>query len=374
MSTLESTIRNALSGNVAAVRVHATLVPATGGQRILPPTYAAEKSGEPGRHNMTAPSADGASAWVSIDSPGSFANRVEQALVAVNLGLDPLRVSVTGRAVSTMQLPHRAFDAVVRDSVLDGTPFRKTDIGRGITEATASNATALLRYDPSVLLLGGWDSTKLGMAGGSGNKWPAALTVEIAARDVVPVMRAGNRIDPLGIEGTEATLVEEADGTLRLATTDDLQTLKKATGKSDDFPRLVKPSQVNHGNILSLTPKGVLVRGGIELHGALSLTRLRRYKFDGVDPIDARALIALMGVYGASAVLNDGLDLRRDCELVPESVTWELVGPSSRDTLEVDVGEARSALTQARARVALSDPVLLTATDALEHLVARYAS
>ncbi len=379
MSTLFSVVRDAVATNVAAIRVSATLVSAAGGEKILPPTYVAAKSGDPAVHNITPPGPDGASAWVSVDSPGSFANRVERALVALDLGLDPLRVTVAGRTVSTMQVPHRAFDAVLRDSTLDGTPFRKSDVGKAVIAATAGNAGALLRYDPSVLLFGGWDSTELGMAGGVGNKWPAALSVEISATDVVPIFRGGNRIDPLGIEGTDASLIEEADGTLRTATDEAIAELKARKTKADnpktksEYPKLVKPSEVNHGNVPSLISKGVLVRGAITLHGVISLTRLRRYQFDGVDALDARTLLALMGVYGIAAVLEDGLDLRRDCELVPEAVTWELVGLGRRDTVAVDVQNAREALAAARARIDLAAPIGLQASPVLEHLVTRYA-
>jgi CRISPR-associated protein Csb1 len=297
---------------------------------------------------------------------------VESALVAADFGVDPLRVEVAGRTLSTLQLPHRCFDAVLRDSNLDGVPFRKTKIGRALIAATPANAEWLLRYDPGVLVLGGWDSTELGMAGSSGTKWPAALSVEIAATNVVPVMRAGNRIDPLGIRGTEASLVEEADGTLRVADEADAKLSALVDRNRNTYPRRVKPAQVNHGNVLSLITKGVLVRGSINLAGALSLTRLRRYRFGSVDDLDARTMLALMGIYGVAAVLEDGLDLRRDCELVVEVLSWELVGAGHRDNVSVTATEARQALAEALDRLPKTPPITYTASPALEAIVARF--
>ena len=196
--------------------------------------------------------------------------------------------------------------------------------------------------------------------------------VEIAATDVVPIMRAGNRIDPLGIQGTDATLVEQADGTLRVATDADEDLPVLSDRNRNAYPRRVKPSQVNHGNALSLINKVVLVRGSIELAGALSLTRLRRYHFASVDDRDARTMLTLLGIYGVAAVLDDGLDLRRDCELVPQTVTWELVGAGRREMLSVTAGEARAALQEALDRLPKTAPVTFAANPALEHLVARY--
>jgi CRISPR-associated protein Csb1 len=369
MPSLLDHIHDALQRGVAAIRVTSTLQTADGGQKILPPTYADTPHG----HNMVTPSGDGVSPWVSVDAPASFANRMEQALVRAELGLDPLRVSIAGKTRSSMQLPHRCFDAVLRDSTLDGQPWRKTDVGKQLIAATPDSAAAFLMYDPAVLLFGAWDSTELGKTGGIGNRWPAVFSGEISATDVLPLRRAGNRIDPLGIEGTEANLVEEADGTLRLANQDGDQDLTPLGDKNKDkYPRRVKPSQANHGNALSLINKGVLVRGEIRMNGALSLSRLRRYRFGMADDSAGHLVIALMGIYGAAAVLEDGLDLRRDCVLVPDDISWQMVSPGRCEPFDCSAAAARDALAIAIEAVPISDPLNLIATETLEHLVTRY--
>jgi CRISPR-associated protein Csb1 len=334
------TFRQAVLRDAAAIAVTARLKPVSG-NKIMPPTYA-DDAGRGSKHNMTKAGNDGLSSWCSVDSPGSCANRAEQALVELGLDLDPLRVDFgDGEVLSTLQLPHRVFDAVLRDSQLDGKRFRETSIGKAAIAATPADASALLHYDPGSLVFGAWDSTGLGANSRPRNKWPRALTCEISATSVEPVALAGNRLDPIGIEGTDYAWVEEEDGTLRRATDDELRAedkggLHKASGQGKDsiYPRLVKASKANHGNALSLTPKGVLVNGDITLNATLSVSRLRRYRF-GEETDEGRMLLALMGLYGVLAVLQDGLDLRSGCDLAVERYEIELVGLGTRVPLRL---------------------------------------
>lgn len=355
MTDLYTTVREAVT-RAAGISVNATLSAVNGSRHVLPPTYA----DAPHKHNMTEPDAHGVAAWVSIDSAASFANRIEDKLVRANLGLDPLRVQVAGQRLSTMQMPHRAFDAILRDSLLNDAPFRKTKIGQDVIKASAADAAALLRYDPAVLLLGGWDSTGLGGNKGQERKWPAALSVEIYATNARPIQRAGGRIDPLGITLDAGRVIREGDS-------------YRLVPEGEQAPAgAERPSEINHGNIApTLSPKGVLVEE-IKLSGALSLTRLRRYHF-GTDEgnLAARTALALMGVYGINAVIVNGLDLRRDCELVADEVSWTIRATGRSDPLAFAMGDARRALKRALGDIELSDPVLFTAGDNLEQLVAR---
>jgi CRISPR-associated protein Csb1 len=208
-SNLIDTLRTALQQGDAVIRLHADLEPAADG-KLLPPTYAG------GSHNLTPPRPDGSSAWCSLDSPASVANRLEAALAATFPELAPLRVRVGDVTLSTLQLPHRLFDAILRESQLNGTLWLDTDIAKAVQAARPETAYPLLQWDPALLLLGGWDSTKLGRRTKAVReaKYPAALSCEIVATDVIPINRAGSRIDPLGIEGTESSLVEHEDGRL----------------------------------------------------------------------------------------------------------------------------------------------------------------
>lgn len=163
--------------------------------------------------------------------------------------------------------------------------------------------------------------------------------------------------------------MEEADGTLRQATPDELRPpaeggLPRANDKSKDYPRLVKASKANHGNTLSLTAKGVLVHGDIQLNATLSLSRLRRYNF-GDETAEGRLLLALMGLYGVLAVLHDGLDLRSGCDLAVAHYQVDLVGLGTREPLQLALSEIAAALQAQVKRVALHPPVLFTPSKGL---------
>lgn len=363
------TVRAAVLQNASAIAVTAALAPVSG-RKILPPTYAADADSGGSRHNMTKAGADGLSSWCSLDAPGSCANRAERALVELGLDLDPLRVDFgDGEIFSTLQLPHRVFDAVLRDSQLDGIRFRETEIGRAVIAATPADASALLHYDPGSLVFGAWDSTGLGANSRPRTKWARALTCEISATRVEPVSLAGNRLDPIGIEGTDYAWVEERDGTLRQATEEERRPqsdggLPRAADKSKEYPRLVKASKANHGNALSLVPKGILVHGDIAFNATLSLSRLRRYRF-GEETEEGHVLLALMGLYGVLAVLNDGLDLRSGCELAVEDYRIARIGLGTRDPLPLALDEVQEALRAQVRKVRLSKPVYFAPTQGL---------
>ena len=364
-----ATLRAAVAGTASAIAVTANLTPVSG-NKILPPTYAGDGAASSSKHNMTKPGPDGVSSWCSVDSPGSCANRAEQALVALGLDLDPLRVDFgNDEILSTLQLPHRIFDAVLRDSQLQGVPFRKTEIGQAAIAATPAQASALLHCDPGSLVFGAWDSTGLGANSRPRNKWARALTCEIAATQVEPVALAGNRLDPIGIEGRDYAWVEMEEGTLRQATEDERRPTKegglpRAGDKSKEYPRLVRASEANHGNALSLISKGVLVHGKIQLNATLSLSRLRRYHF-GDETEEGRLLLAMMGLYGVLAVLNDGLDLRSGCDLAVDNHQIDLIGLGTREPISLGLAQLADALRAQVKKVSLHPPVLFTPSKGL---------
>jgi CRISPR-associated protein Csb1 len=361
-----------------AIRVQARLVTISGSRHILPPTYAVKDNNDP-THNLAPPNADGIHPWVGIDSAASFANRIERRLLEAGLGLDPLRVRCERGEVtlSTLQLPHRCFDAILRDSELAGTSFRETEIGRALIAASPADASALFRYDPAVLLLGGWESTSLrGNERARGQKWPAVVVAEISGTNAIPLWRPGGRIDPLGIvrDGNGVVLAGTRSG--KSVTVDDVD--YRAEGDVGDGEIQADPSHINHGNIPpTLKPKGVLV-DSIQLHGSVSLARLRRYRFGGDEARDqaARALLAVLGLLGIHEEMRLGLDLRRDCELVVDSANWSLLRPGDEQPLALDAGALESALREAKEEAArrglsFAEPVEFTAKANLETLIAR---
>jgi CRISPR-associated protein Csb1 len=121
-------------------------------------------------------------------------------------------VADVGR-ITTLDAPHRVFDAIIRDSELNGVRFRDTEQGRRLIEAKTQNARAVYELSPTALVFGAWNST--GEGGGLGAKFPRSIVSEIIGVSVatepgvnratgeigeIPSgKRVGSRIDPLGI-------------------------------------------------------------------------------------------------------------------------------------------------------------------------------
>lgn len=346
--------------------ISATALPGDDRQLVFPSTYA-----DVG-HLCSPVREDGSHEYVLIDSTQSWANRLEE--IAEDLaGLPRLEVDVAGQTLSAYKLPHRIYDATLRDSELDGVPFRKTELGQALTSARPDNATALLRHAPSVLLFGGWDSfagIKVGAA-----KWPAALSGQILGFDATLARKAGLRSDPLGITLDQFRAYKAADPA-QFWTMDEDKAARDDKGK----PISLKPSEVGHGNILAeVVHRGAWVKN-MDLRGALSLTRLRRYHFpvDGkVSPEAdqaARTLLVCLAVLLLAERLERGLDLRAGAELDVIDTRWSIRQGLSGDTpLDVTVEDARQALQNAReaaARLGLdfSGTTRFKASDRLQKL------
>ena len=297
-----------------------------------------------------------------IDSVQSQANRLEEALLAAtedevgddliplpyvavnfrNSGLEPLD------RITSLDAPHRVYDAILRDSLLDDTPFMQSEKGRRLAAAKPADAAALLELSPSALLFGAWHSQ--GEGGGLGAKFPRALVSEIMGIDT-PVeeivnqrtgeveprtagRRTGSRIDPLGI----LRKVEVFKG----ASAADWDTDQSGAGKG---AKKARPSEINHGNIApSVEPLGVTC-DHLEHRATITLAGLRRLHFGG-DERDAcgRALVASLGLLALAEQDARGYALRSRCDLVCDGeAPLELVhADGSTSPLELDRAAARA--------------------------------
>jgi CRISPR-associated protein Csb1 len=318
----------------AALRRIAKLQPVGGrGDKVFPPTYPGDGRNEPPRHVFElrrVASVDGESAdvWcVLIDSVQSQANRLEEALRgAADEGLPLPCVTVDfSKAdlapltrITSLDAPHRVYDAILRDSLLDGEPFMRSAQGRRLAASKPTDATALLELSPTALLFGAWHSQ--GEGGGLGAKFERRIVSEIVGVGV-PVeevtnartgevttrsagRRTGSRIDPLGV----LRKVEVFKGP------DVWSTEAKEAGKGS---KKVRPSEINHGNIApSVQPLGVTFDHA-EHRLTLSLAGLRRLRFGGGARDRAgRALIAALGLVAVAEQDGRGYALRSRCDLV----------------------------------------------------------
>jgi len=337
-----------------AISVKANLASINGSNHIYPATFADVGHNLVG-HNKQA----GTASAVQVDSVGSFANRIEAELAALDL-LPEIITKVGERTLSIHELPHRAYDAILRDSLLDGVPWRQSAIGKAILGSNMGNATALYTYAPLTLLLGGWDSH--GGDAVTGTKIARSVACEIWGYGVQISRHCTQRIDPLSIT-SDSDKHAIVDGILS----------PDAKGE--------KPSKLGHGDVPGSDEKGVFVER-IELTGAISLSRLGRYHFPDENgetsperDAVAREVLTQLALLGIAQVM-DRLDLRSGCELYTTDREFTLLAADGTKTpLEVSASTDRleQAIEVARTQGLrfASDPVCLSAGPALEKLAAK---
>lgn len=383
-------LKQAVRGSAAAVRLRVKLQPAGGaGTKVFPPTYAG------GIYATEKRLIDGQPVeCVLLDSVQSQANRMEQALLQAYRD-GKMKFPLIGVAfgefpdigeITTLDAPHRVFDAILRDSTLNGVPFRpqvkakaeeekgddkkaKTKAktaggtaskpgeassteGSEIANANVRYATPLLHLCPTALVFGAWDST--GAAGGLGNKFARAIVSEIVGVQAVRGVRTSSRLDPLGIEKGEI-YESAADGSFVVhaaeARQEKAKVKEEGKDKEIDVPALFKrktadkgkPSEINHGNVTPDIVKnddGESIGGGVTVAHAeqitvLSLAALRRLRFpnkagEAAKPdadIAARTVLAALALAAVAHQMNPpDYFLRSNCQLVLESEpVFELV-------------------------------------------------
>jgi CRISPR-associated protein Csb1 len=301
---------------------------------------------------------------VLLDSVQSQANRFEEVLLYAyrcgRLGLPMFEMNIAGHEpMTSLTVPHRVHDAIFRDSLWGGTPFRESENGRRLVSARAWNATPFFEFAPTVLLFGTWDS----QSGGGVNtaKIARSLVSEIIALDAVRGVRTSSRIDPLGIKAVRDVVMKTEGGdTWRFVEPGGDKKVKKSEGK------MVRPSEINHGNIAPSITDPVTGPGGVSFRAAvqttvLSFTQLRKLRFPDASGASAperdaagRAVIAALGLYAVALQQEEGYQLRSRCQLVPvESPQFELIGrtqaktESERMVFELDSANAFEALQAA---------------------------
>jgi CRISPR-associated protein Csb1 len=348
-------LKNLVAGDAVAIRGTATLEPAGGpGDKVFPPTHALDdkKNPSPGaKYAFETRRIRGQDVTcVLLDSVQSQANRMEEALQALwadkQIALPVVSVDFSSVApevgrVTSLTAPHRIADALLRDSLLDGQLFRLSDIGKSFTDASTRNATALFKVCPTGLVFGLWDST--GPKGGLGAKFQRALVSEIVGINAAKGSKTESRIDPLNILKKAADIYVAADEAERW--TADISQAKTEDGEPVKFGKEGKPSEVNHGNV---TPTIDLVAGGVTIDEArhtvvLSLASLRRLGFTA-GAVEARTVLAALGLLAVLAAESRGHDLRSRCLLVPRkgnALTLEAVArDGSATAVDLDLAGA----------------------------------
>jgi CRISPR-associated protein Csb1 len=307
----------ALSGQRALLRVVATYQPAGGvGAKVFPPTYPTSLDRPP--YVIEKRMVDGqARDDVLLDSTPSQANRAEEALLRAHRGgavqVPLMMVEHTGEApvmLTSLQFPHRYADAYLRDSMLDGVVFDKTELGRSLMSASMGDARALFAHDPGSLVFGAWNSHRKGRQ----QKFPRIYASEVIGWDPVVGARSAGRMDPLNLQGAQKPR-KDGDGW------DYSPAATKARGE--------RLSEIGHGNVAPNSQHGGVTVSSAQRIATVSLAGLDRI---GFGPVDAQAAVAARATLAAYAIAADRLAfggptlwLRSGCELVVESERLEWV-------------------------------------------------
>ncbi|MGH8611751.1 MAG: type I-G CRISPR-associated RAMP protein Csb1/Cas7g [Gammaproteobacteria bacterium] len=349
-------LKGLVEGDAVAIRGTATLEPAGGpGDKVFPPTHSVRGKKDDDLWRMRPDERRGIKYafekrrmngigvdCVLIDSVQSQANRMEEALETLwaskNIALPVIAVDFSGCApdvgvVTSLSAPHRVADALLRDSMIDGTLFRMSEIGRSFTDATAKNAAPLFKVCPTGLVFGLWDST--GPRGGLGSKFARVLVSEIVGVGATVGSKTSSRIDPASIvtNAGPVFVAKEPGPDGKPAWTPnvmDAKPLKDDKPPKDDedvgavekwgkAEKAGKPTSINHSNI---PPTIDDIAGGVTIDYAshtvvLSLAALRKLSFGGAET-EARTVLAALAVLAVLAAEGRGHDLRSRCLLVPK--------------------------------------------------------
>ena len=332
---------DAVAGDAVALRSRMTLQPAGGeGDKVFPPSYSVDGRADHkyAVEQRQVEGGDRLSTTVLLDSVASQANRAEMALLdgwergELFFPVPYVDFSDDGGAtdydkLTVLEAPHRLADAIFRDSLLDGTLFRLSAVGRAITDATPRNATDLFRHSPTSLLFGMWDST--GPKGGLGSKFQRAYVSEIVGFDAAVGVKVGSRIDPLQIEKVSAD-----DRVFNSADQQEVWTHDPDQAEKDNKAKLVyasrgassgeagQPSKINHGNI---PPTIDTQAGGVTVSSArqttvISLAAIRRLRLKGFSREAEAAVHTAIAALGVAAIAYQhamDYDLRSRCLLLP---------------------------------------------------------
>jgi CRISPR-associated protein Csb1 len=315
----------------AGIEMRLALLP-TGDLPVMPPSYEGALEIHPryvdGEQRPT----------IELDSVGSAANRIEEVLLALKrAGRYPMPVTTTTIepssgdpiAISTLEVPHRVFDAWIRlsDAPNGGGRFEDSDHGRELSLAHASALDPILETSAHDLLFGVWDSHRKGPHGQV--RVARSLTTTLVGLDPIPQTRIAARRDPVNL------------------------------GEASDLPKGAK--KLSEQGLSSIPPQRL--RGGVSItearySGFLSFASLRRLGFAKYDAVGVRTTLAMLGVYSILLRCASGWDLRSGCALVPQGEPTFTIASATGDggdTFTLSIDEAEKMLKKAVADAAIED-------------------
>jgi CRISPR-associated protein Csb1 len=316
----------------AGIHVKQRLAPPYG-QLTMPPVYG---GGEVEIHPRRI---DGKEIEVTeLDSVGSSANRLEETLLDAHradrygLPVSDTTIEAGGQifSITSLEAPHRVFDAWLRLSVLPGSDqaFEDSDQGRGLSLSGMHALDPILEASTHDLVFGTWDSHRKGPAGQV--RVARSFTSTVLGLSPKLVKTRAARRDPLNL-GEEKDIKPE------------------------------KGMKLSEQGLSSIPP--VPRRPGVSIEealftGFLSFASLRRIRFARYDNAAARSLLAAVALHALALRVNEGWSLRSECELIPTSALDASLlhaGRSEPEPISLGVRETSEALTALRGTVQVDD-------------------
>lgn len=292
---------------------------------------------------------------VVIDGVASQANRLELALKQHRelMGLPEIVLDLSSlgaipahlpTALTSFDFPHRQADAYLRDAVLNGQPFLKSEVGVGLLAASAVRPEALFEWVPQALLFGFWQShlgkhqpqTKLARS------WVSEIVGYSPA--TLQAQHMGLKGDALNLSIAEKVVFDEdavADWTVD-------EGGKKSGGKKERL------SEIGHGQV----PIGGA--GASESAGPLpvsfaAIEQTATVSFAGLRRIDTgepdrnawgRALLVALGLAAHAYAFGRPFSLRSGCDLRAVNMSWSWLGAGGDEQITPLDGQAALDLFQ----------------------------
>jgi hypothetical protein len=242
--------------------------------------------------------------------------------------------------LSSFQFPHRQADADLRDAVLDGNSFGRTDLGARLFQATKDDAVALLEWFPQSLLFGFWQSHL-------GTKRSQAKLARSWVSEVVGIQPASTDTRVLGLKGDPLNLSVDAKVEYDK---DDLSTWKltdekKETTKGKKSESL---SNIGHGQVPFKRGEEALAGvsfDAVQQRASVSLAALRQIRLGTPDQnAAARAIVVALGLVAHVKAFGSAFHLRSGCDLRPVKSTWTWLSGDASAIGSLDLDSAKRLL------------------------------
>ena len=334
------------------IRIDAELEPIGGpGAPVKPAVY------EGGRYQLdkrwATPTDEKPTDVIVIDNVPSQANRLEEALRnhRAAVGVPELLLDLSEiphlpvhlpRQISSLQFPHRNADAYLKDALLDGANFERTELGKWILDATPWSAGALLAWFPQSLLYGFWQS-HLGKKRAQtkhARAWVSEIVGWNPASKETKVM--GLKGDPLNLS-TDDKVKSDPDDRFNWS----IGTHPETAGKNVKTDKL---SEMGHGQVpfmrdSEIAPGGVSF-ARVSQRSTVSFAQLRRIALGGDHSSEAnaaaRSLLVALGLHAHALAFRRGFALRSGAELNVAKTSAVWLGESGDE--EIKLGDARDSL------------------------------